>query len=105
MTMVFLFGIIRQIFHQQGPRPDYGHVALEDVEQFRELIKASGAEELAVGVQPHVVGEQVPLCVTLVGHGAELDQFEDFLVFARTRLSEERVTMHFDGTHKREDNK
>ena len=96
---VFLFGIItRQIFHQQGPGPDYGHVALEDVEQFGQLVEAGGAEELAVGVQPHVVGEQVPLRVTLVGHGAELDEPEYPFALARAGLREEGVAMHLDGT-------
>ena len=95
---VFLLGIItRQIFHQQRPGPDYGHVALEDVEQFRQLVEAGGAEELAVGVQPHVVGEQVPLCVTLVGHGAELDEPEYPFALARAGLREEGVAMHLDG--------
>ena len=79
-------------------RPNYSHIALEDVEQFREFIKARAAEELAVGVQPHVVGEQVAVGVLLVRHRAELDEFEDFFVKARARLREEGVAMHLDGT-------
>ena len=85
------------VTHELGPGPDYGHVALEDVEKFGELVEAGGAEELAVGVQPHVVGEQVPLRVTLVGHGAELDEPEYPFALARAGLREEGVAMHLDG--------
>ena len=86
------------VAHELGPRPDYGHVALEDVEEFGQLVEAGGAEELAVGVQPHVVGEQVPLRVLLVGHGAELDEPEYPFALARAGLREEGVAMHLDGT-------
>ena len=60
--------------------------------------RGGGAEELAVGVQTHVVGEQVPLRVTLVGHGAELDKPEYPFALARAGLREEGVAMHLDGT-------
>ncbi len=84
------------VAHKLRPRPDYGHVALEDVEQLGEFIEAGGSEELAVGVQAHVVGEQVPLRVTLVGHGAELDKLEYFLVLAGAKLREEGIALHLD---------
>ena len=77
-------------------RPDDGHVALEDVEELGEFIEAGGAEELAVGVQAHVVGEQVSLGVTLVCHGAELDKLEYFLVLAGAKLREEGIALHLD---------
>lgn len=100
---IFLLGIVaRQIFNQERPRSNHSHVALEDVEQFGKLVEAGGAEELAVGVQPHVVGEQVPLGVTLVGHGAELDELEDFLVKTRARLCKERIAFHLEGAKNRE---
>ena len=99
---VFLFGIVpRQVFHQQWSRPDYGHVALENVEQFREFVEAGGAEELAVDIQANIVREQVAVGVLFVGHGAELDQLEDFLIKARARLREERVALHLDGAEDR----
>ena len=63
----------------------------------KEKVEVGGAEELAVGVQPHVVGEQVPLRVTLVGHGTELNQLENLFIFAGTRLREEGVALHLDG--------
>ena len=90
------------VAHKLGPGPDYGHVALEDVEEFGEFVEAGGAEELAVGVQPHVVGEQVPLRVTLVGHGAELDEPEYPFALARAGLREEGVALHFDCTNEGE---
>ncbi len=84
------------VAHKLRPRPDDGHVALEDVEEFGQFVEAGGAEELAVGVQPHVVGEQVPLRVTLVGHGAELDKLEYFLVLAGAKLREEGIATHLE---------
>lgn len=77
-------------------RPDYGHVALENVEKFREFVEASGAEELAVFGKAHIVREQVAVCVLLVGHGAELDELEDFFVFAGAGLREEGVAAHLE---------
>ena len=91
------------VAHELGPGPDYGHVAHEDVEQFGELVEAGGAEELAVGVQPHVVGEQVALRVLLVGHGAELDEPEYLFALAGAGLREEGVALHLDGPHEGED--
>lgn len=93
-----LFRIIeRQVLHQQWSRTDYGHVTLEDVEEFREFIEAGAAEELAVFGKAHIVREQVAVCVLLVGHGAELDELEDFFAFAGAGLREEGVALHLDG--------
>ena len=64
----------------------------------KEKVEAGGAEELAVGVQPHVVGEQVAVGVLFVRHRTELDELEDFFVKARARLREEWVALHLDGT-------
>ena len=84
------------VAHELRPRPDDSHVALEDVEEFGELVEAGGAEELAVGVQAFVVGEQVAARVLLVGHGAELDEPKDFLVQPGARLRKEGVALHLD---------
>ncbi len=93
------------VAHELGPRPDYGHVALEDVEEFGQFIEAGGAEELAVGIQANIVREQVAVRVLLVGHGAELDKIEDFLVLAGAGLREEGVAMHLDGAEDGEHDK
>lgn len=84
------------VTHELRSRPDYGHVALEDVEEFRELVEARAAEELAVFGKAHIVREQVAVCVLLVGHGAELDELEDFFVFAGSGLREEGVAAHLE---------
>ena len=96
MALALFRGHKYHVAHKLRSGPDYGHVALEDVEQFGQFVEAGGAEELAVGVQPHVVGEQVPLRVTLVGHGAELDKLEYFLVLAGAKLREEGIALHLD---------
>lgn len=102
MAFALFRGHEYHVAHELGPGSDYGHVALEDVEEFGELVEAGGAEELAVGVQAHVVGEQVPLRVTLVGHGAELDELENLFVKAGARLRKEGVALHFDCTNEGE---
>ena len=84
------------VAHELRPWPDDGHVALENVEEFGEFVEARGAEELAVGVQALVVGEQVAARVLLVGHGAELDEPKDFLVQPGARLHKEGVALHLD---------
>ena len=96
MALALFRGHKYHVAHKLRPRPDYGHVALEDVEQLGEFVEAGGAEKLAVGVQAHVVGEQVPLGVALVSHGAELDELEDFLVLAGAGLREEWIALHLD---------
>jgi len=85
-------------------RPDYGHVALEDVEQLGKFVKAGGAEELAVGIQANIVREQVAVGVLFVRHRTELDELEDFFVKARARLREEWVATHHNDTQDCEHN-
>ena len=97
MALALFRGHKDHITNKLRSRPDYGHVALEDVEKFGKFIEAGGAEELAVGVQSHVVGEQVPLRVLFVGHGAELDELKDLLILARAGLREEGGALHLDG--------
>ena len=97
-----LFGSHKDhIAHKLRPRPNHGHVALEDVEQFREFIQAGAAKELSVSGQAFVIREQVAVLITLVGHGAELDELEDLFVLARARLRKERVALHLDGAEYR----
>ena len=92
------------VAHELGPRAYHGHVALEDVEEFGQLVEAGGAQELAVGVQPHVVGEQVALRVPFVGHGAELDEPEYLFALAGARLGEEGVALHLERSEYRKRN-
>ena len=99
MALALFRGHKDHITHKLGPRSNYGHVPLEDVEEFRELVEARAAEELAVFSKAHIVREQVAVCVLLVGHGAELDKIEDFLALARARLREEWVAAHLERTN------
>lgn len=97
MTLA-LFGSHKDhVAYKLRSRPDYGHIALEDVEQFREFVKACTAEELSVSVQANIVWEQVAVGVLLVRHRAKLDELEDFFVKAWARLRKEGVAMHLDG--------
>ena len=97
-----LFGSHKDhVAHELGPGPDYGHVALEDVEEFGQFVEAGGAQELAVGVQAYVVGEQVAVDILFVGHGAELDEFENLFVKAGARLRKEGVALHLDSSEDR----
>lgn len=86
-------------------RPNYCHVALEDVKEFRQLVQAGAAEELAVLGQANVVGKQVALGVAGVGHGAELYQLEDTFILARAGLCKEGIAAHLDGTQNRKHKK
>lgn len=82
------------VAHELGPGPDYGHVALEDVEQLGEFVKAGRAEELAVGIQADIVREQIAVGILFVRHRAELDEPEYPFALARAGLREEGVAMH-----------
>ena len=94
-----LFGSHKDhVAYKLRSRPDYCHIAFEDVEKFRELVETGGAEELAVGIQANIVREQVAVGILFVCHRAELDQLEDFFVKAGARLREERIALHLDGT-------
>ena len=98
VTLTLFRGHKDHVTHKLRPRPDYGHVALEDVEEFGQLVEAGGAEELAVFSKAHIVREQVAVCVLLVGHGAELDKIEDFLILAGAGLRKEGVALHLERT-------
>ena len=98
MALALFGGHKNHVAHELGSRSNYGHVALEDVEEFGELVEAGGAEELAVGIQANIVWEQVAVGILFVRHGAELDEFENFFVKARARLRKERIALHLDSS-------
>ena len=102
MAFALFGGHKDHVAHKLGSRPDYGHVALEDVEEFGEFVEAGGAEELAVGIQADIVREQVAVGVLFVGHSAELDELENVFVKAGARLRKEGVALHFDCTNEGE---
>ena len=96
VALALLLGHKDHVTHELRSGPDYGHVALKDVEQFREFVEAGGAQELAVGIQANIVREQVALRVLLVGHRAEFYESEDLFIFAWARLRKEGVALHLD---------
>lgn len=94
---MFLLGIVaRQILDQKWPRPDYSHIAFKDVEQFWEFVETRAAEELSISSQAFVIWQKFAIRIFFAGHGAELDELEDFFVFTRTRLRKEGVALHFN---------
>ena len=104
MTLALFGGHEHHVAHELRSRPYHGHVALEDVEEFGELVEAGAAQEPAVGGQAHVVGEQFPAGVALVGHGAELDELEYLFALPGSGLREEGVPAHLDGPNQRKEN-
>ena len=66
-----LGAVERQIFHQQRAGPHKRHVAFQNVEQLRQLVEGSFPDELPDGRETLFVGEQMAVCVALVGHGLE----------------------------------
>lgn len=92
------------VANELRPRPDYGHVALQNIEEFREFVEARAAQELAVPGEAHVIGEQITLGVAGVRHGAELHELEYAFVLAGARLREEGVPTHLDDAKNREYN-
>ena len=97
MSMMLFLIVSIQILYKKRSRSNHGHIALEDVEQFRKFVEAGAAKELSVGIQANIVREQVAVGVLLVRHRADLNELEDFFVKARARLRKERVALHLDG--------
>ena len=62
---------------------------LEDVERLGQFVEAGLAQQLSKFGQPHLVGQEVPLPVSLVGHGAEFVELKDFFTLARPVLCKE----------------
>jgi len=96
------------IADELGARSDDRHVSYENVKELGQLVERGGAEKLTVLVETHGVGEEVAVFILFVAHGAELDELENFFFsrfFAdpsRTKLGEEGVAAHGDGTDDRE---
>ena len=80
--------VVRQ---RMRARPDDGHLALQDVDQLRQLIKARAAQEPSNARHSRVValGLLNFLAVFGNGHGSELEDPEDRVVLAVPALTEE----------------
>ena len=70
---------------------DEGHVALEDVEQFRQFIERGGAQESAHEGGALLIRQEIAFRIAGVAHGAEFNDAERFLFASDTLLQEEGV--------------
>src|SRR6185436_9464292 len=88
MPASLLWGVERQILHEQRPRANQAHLAREHVPQLWNLVQTRGAEPAperreTFGVRQESAGGVVPVC-----HGPEFDQRERHAVKSRATLTE-----------------
>ena len=74
MATVLFRAVMRQVFHQEGPRADETHISLENVQEFREFIQAGTAHQLAESRESICVGQELPIGSTGIGHRSEFIQ-------------------------------
>ncbi len=84
-----LRGIALEVGNEEGARTNKTHLPFEDIDQFRKLIQAGGAQEAPEAGEALLIGEQVALCVTRVAHGAEFVEAEYAAVQPGARLAED----------------
>ena len=89
MTSHLLFAVQRKIIHTERTWADERHVALEDVDELGELVNRGGSNETAYLGESDGIGEEVALSIALIGHGLELDDFEDLAVKTLALLVEQ----------------
>src|SRR5436190_6159207 len=53
-------GIVRDLLDQVRPRPDEAHLALQNVDQLRQLVEARPPQEAAAARDPRIVGQEPP---------------------------------------------
>jgi hypothetical protein len=78
--------------NRQGPGPNQGHVALEDIQELRQFIQAKGTEKLADRCDTLVASlDRLPgiRVGTRVVECTKLENFEFFVVEAKPLLSEQ----------------
>ena len=74
-----LLGVLLHVLPALRAGADDAHVALEDVDQLRQLVNAGGADDLADSGDAGVVlagGAGAPVLLRIHDHGAELDHHE-----------------------------
>ena len=89
VTAALLRSIPGQVAHQQRSGAHDGHIAPEDVPQFRQLVQGCGPEQLAEPGQPDLVGEQISLFIPGIAHGPEFIEPENPLISAGPLLAED----------------
>lgn len=90
MTAHLLFAVKRQVLHQQRPRSNQRHVALQHIYQLRQLVDGGRADKLAYLGQPVGIWQQITIGIPLVRHTLKLNYLDDFAVLSRTLLHKER---------------
>jgi len=94
MATVLLWAIVRQVFHEKGPRTYKAHLSLENVQEFREFIQAGAAKQLAESCESICIGQELPIRSAGIGHGAEFIQDKGPTVEPGTSVREQdRPTM------------
>ena len=74
MATMLLRAVMRQVFHEEGPRTDEAHISLENVQEFREFIQASAAHQLAESRESIRIGQELSIGSACIGHRAEFIQ-------------------------------
>ena len=88
-----LGGVERQVFYKQWARTDKTHVAFDDVDELGEFVQAGGADKFANGRDAVLIGQKLPGSIAFISHSFELDEVEDFTVFAGTGLDEKGIAL------------
>lgn len=84
-----LRAVEREVLRQQGARPNEGHVALDHVDELRQLVDRGGTHKAAHTGETLHVGEQSAIGGPLIGHGLELDDLKQPAMQAWPLLEEE----------------
>ena len=88
MAMMLLLVIKWQVLNQKRPWSYKAHVAFQDIEKLRKLIKTGGTKLFAKARQPYFIRKQISVFILLIRHGPELIHVKDLLILTRTGLFE-----------------
>ena len=88
--------IQRQVFHQQRPRPDQTHIALQHVEQLRQLVEAAASQPGSKWRHALRIGQQLARRITGFQHGTKLEKRKRNPVQAWPSLTDQNGRTHCD---------
>ena len=74
MAPLLLRAVMRQVFHEEGPRTDKAHLAFQYVEESGKFIQAGAAHQFAESRESIRVGQELPIGSASTGHRAEFIQ-------------------------------
>ena len=90
MATVLFRGISIEIFYQERPWANKAHLAFQDVEEFRKLIQAGAAHQLAEPCESIRIGQELPIGSAVIGHRTEFAEHKGVSVKSRTFLREQQ---------------